>query len=120
MASNENYLILKLSDRKYPIPYNDRERLKKRAEGYTDEPGKIGGWKTSFVTIWKTTKALAIFRGQILAEYEIEDSIKLNREEKKVLLNLKEIKNSKYLDKVLDYKTTNPCSVLNTKDFQYK
>ncbi|WP_420496631.1 hypothetical protein QA540_10960 (plasmid) [Macrococcus psychrotolerans] len=105
------YLILKLSDKEQGIPFNDRAELKKRAEG---------DWKLTLKTLGQTDRALLLFRGQVLGEYEIQDQFYFDRSTGRVTLSLVEIDNSSMLNKVLDYPTANPASILDEKDLKEK
>lgn len=105
------YLILKLSDREQGIPFNDPEELRKRAEG---------AWKLTLKTLGETDRALLLFRGQILGEYEIGNQFGFNRATGRITLALTPVVNSTMLNKVLHYPTANPASLLDENDIKYK
>lgn len=109
-----DYIIIKLSDKREgkldPPNINDPEAIKERASG---------DWKTTLATLFKSRRCLALYRGLILKEYKIEDSITLIYEKKRIKLHLTEIENSKYVGKFLIYKTSYPISVLNSDNFVF-
>lgn len=119
--SENIYLVIKLSDHKDgkidPLPFGDYDALKKRAEGQ---------WRLTLKTMARSDKALALYHGKVVAEYLISDEFKLNRENGRITLHLIDPKKkdptfkSKYVGRILDYPTSNPITVLNTKDIKYK
>lgn len=111
------YLIIKLSDKRDgkldPPNLRDDQAIKERA---------CGNWKTSLPTLYKTKHCLVLYKKHILKEYVLGDDITLIRagKDSRVRLHItKEIKDSKYIGKILDYRTANPLSVLDSTKFKY-
>lgn len=102
-------LILKLSDKEKEIPFNDEEKLKSRANGK---------WRITPQKIGKIEKALLLFRGQVIAEYKIKPTIIYDRSNKRTTFDMETIKNSKYIGKMIDYKTANPASTIEQKSLE--
>lgn len=109
------YLIIKLTDKRNgkfdPVPFGNENKLKDRASG---------SWRISLNTLYATSHALALYKGQIIAEYRLRASVQIDRVNRRIRLNLDHVSQSKYVGKVLDYPTANPISVLDEKDFKYK
>ena len=106
-----NYVILKLSDKEKGIPFGDDEKLLERANGsWRLTPNKLGDAK----------RALLLFRGQVLNEYKIGSKILFDREDTRITFDMETIRDSKYKNKVIDYKTPNPASVIKKTDLDEK
>lgn len=106
-----NYLILKLSPYGPFPPIHDPAALKKRASGE---------WRVKIETLQKADQALVTHQGVVVAQYDIGDTFKLNKENGRVTLNLKNAKDRSLLGKKLDYRTANPVSILNDKNLKFK
>lgn len=113
----DKLLILKLSDTDRTIPFGDKKGLLERANG---------AWRISLNRIKGVKKALLLFRGRVLAEYEIGSKIIVTVEEVKgkerhrLTFDMKEVENSVYKDRILDYRTANPASVLDVGKIKYR
>ncbi|WP_438798703.1 hypothetical protein [Staphylococcus pseudintermedius] len=107
MNKEMNYVILKLSDEEIRIPFGDDEKLLERANG---------SWRLTPAKLGKAKKALLLFRGQVLNEYEVGSKIIFDRDNTRITFDMKTIKNSKYKGEVLDYKTSNPASIISKND----
>ena len=109
------YLIIKLSDKRDgrldpPNIYDDKA-LRERA---------CGDWTTSLPTLYNTNHCLVLYKKLILREYILSDEITLVREKNRIRFHiLKEIKDSKYVKRMLDYRSSNPLSVLDSSQFKY-
>lgn len=99
-----DYLILKLSDKDKKVPFNSEKKLIERANG---------SWRITPAKLGDIDKALLLFRGQVLEEYEIGDIITFDRKNNRITFDMKVIKNSKYKGKILEYKTANPASIIS-------
>ena len=100
-------LILKLSDTDRTIPFGNTEGLIERANG---------AWRISLGRIKGVKRALLLFRGRVLAEYEIGSKITVTVDEEdrhRLTFDMKEVENSEYKDRILKYRTANPASVLD-------
>lgn len=108
----EKLLILKLSDSDRTIPFGDKEGLLERANG---------AWRISLSRIKGVKKALLLFRGRVLAEYEIGSKIIVDESnDYRLTFDMKEVENSVYKDRILDYRTANPASVLDVGKIKYR
>ncbi len=109
------YLIIKLSDIRDgkidPIPFGNENKLRERVSG---------SWRISLKTLYEANHALALYKGQVIAEYSLRSSVQIDRKNRRIRLNLDPVKNSKYIGKILDYPTANPVSVLDEANFKYK
>lgn len=107
------YLILKLSDKDRTISFGNSEELVKRANG---------AWKISLKKIEGVKKALLLFRGCVLAEYEIGSKIIVNDTDEgyRLTFDMKEVENSRHKSRILDYRTANPASVAEEEKLQDK
>ena len=110
------YMIIKLSDKRNgridPIPFGNEHKLRERVEG---------PWRISLKTLYETSHALALYKGQIIAEYRLRSSIQIDRANHRVRLMLDPDKaSSKLVGKSLNYPTSNPVSVLDDQDFKFK
>lgn len=99
-----DYLILKLSDKDNKVPFNNEKKLISRANG---------SWRITPTKLGDTDRALLLYRGQVLEEYEIGDSIIFDRKNNRTTFDMKVKKNSKYKGKSLEYKTANPASIIS-------
>jgi len=99
-----DYLVLKLSDKDKKVPFNNEKKLIDKANG---------SWRITPAKLGDVDKALLLFRGQVLEEYEIGDTIIFDRKNKRMTFDMKVIKNSKYKGKILEYKTANPASIIS-------
>ena len=105
-------LILKLSDSDRTIPFGDKKGLLERANG---------AWRISLGRIKGVKKALLLFRGRVLAEYEIGSKITVDESnDYRLTFDMKEVENSEYKDRILDYRTANPVSVLEVEKIKYR
>lgn len=107
MRENSNWVILKLSDKEIGIPFSDDEKLLERANG---------NWRLTPSKLGKAKKALLLFRGQVLNEYEVGSKIIFDRDNTRITFDMRTIENSSYKGKVLDYKTPNPASIISKSD----
>lgn len=107
MAKNIEYVILKLSDKEVGIPFSDDEKLLERANGE---------WRLTPAKLGKAERALLLFRGQVLNEYEVGNKIIFDRDKTRITFDMKTIENSNYKGCVLDYKTPNPASIILKND----
>lgn len=98
------YLILKLSEADRGIPFGNSDELIKRANG---------SWRISLKKVEDVKRALLLFRGSVLGEYEIGSEIIAKKTDTgyRLTFDMTEVKNSKHKGRVLDYKTANPASV---------
>ena len=102
-----NYIILKLSGKEIGIPFgNDKKLLEIANSQWRLTPAKLGNAK----------RALLLFRGQVLNEYEVDDQIIFDRQETKITFSMKTIKNSNYKNKVINYKTPNRASIISKEN----
>lgn len=108
------YLIIKLSDYRNgklaPIPFGNPNKLKERVSG---------PWRTTLKTLYETNHALALYKGQVIAAYQLRASVILDRRTHRISFTMDEAK-SPLIGKTLDYPTPNPISVLDTKDMKFK
>lgn len=109
-------MIIKLSDRRFgkidPIPFGNEIKLRNRVEG---------PWRISLKTLYEANRALALYKGQIIAEYRLRSSVQIDRVHRRVRLNLDPAKaGSKLVGKNLKYPTSNPVSILDDSDFEFK
>lgn len=111
MSKETDYLILKLSDKEIGIPFSDDEKLLERANG---------NWKLTPLKLGKVKRALLLFRGQVLNEYKIGNKIIFDRDNTRITFDMETVVNSSYKDKVLDYKTPNPASIITNDDLDKK
>lgn len=100
------YIILKLSDKDKNIIFSDVKDLITRANGE---------WRINPQRIGKIDTALLLFRGQIIGEFSIGEILKYNRITKRTTFDMKPVSNSKYIGKILNYKTSNPATVMDDK-----
>ncbi|MBF7026033.1 hypothetical protein [Staphylococcus kloosii] len=107
MSKEFDYIILKLSDKEIGIPFSDDEKLLERANG---------NWRLTPAKLGKAKKALLLFRGQVLNEYEVGSKIIFDRDNTRITFDMKTIDNSNYKGKVLNYKTPNPASIISKSD----
>lgn len=104
-----NYLILKLSDKEKSIPFSDSKLLAERANGaWRFTPARLNGVNT----------ALLLFRGQILEEYEIGRKITYDLIDKRITFDMSPVSHSTLKGKSLEYKTSNPASLVDSKKLQ--
>lgn len=109
------YIIVKLSNKKdnkfTPIPFGNAAKLKERASG---------PWRTSLKTLYATDRVLALYQGRIIAEYRLRASVQIDRINHRLTFNMDGVADSQFVGKRLNYRTANPVSVLDSKDFIYK
>ena len=80
------------------VPFTDRDALLERARGE---------WKISVQKIIGVKRAVLLYQGAVLEEYEIGD-------------NLSIVEDSKLRGLVLDYPTANPASVAEVENLNEK
>lgn len=107
------YLILKLSESDREIPFGNSDELVKRANG---------SWRISLKKIEGVKRALLLFRGSVLAEYEIGPEIvaKNTPTGYRLTFNMKEVEDSKHKGRILNYRTANPASVVEENKLKDK
>ena len=108
----EKILILKLSDSDRTIPFGDKKGLLERANG---------AWRIGLPRIKGVKKALLLFRGRVLDEYEIGSKIIVDENnDYRLTFDMREKENSQYKDRILDYRTANPASVIEAEKIKYR
>lgn len=105
---NKSYIIFKLTEKDLVISFNDSKALRERASGeWRITPAKIGKIETAFV----------LYKGQIIAEYQVGSKIVYDRNNGRTSFDLKTVAKSDFKGKFLGSKTSNPCYTIKEKDF---
>jgi len=108
---NKSYLIFKLTERDLDISFDNEKDLRERASGeWRITPAKVNKIKTAFV----------LYKGQIIAEYEVGSRIIYDRDSGRTTFDLVSVSQSNLKGKFLESKTSNPCYTIKEKDFQDK
>jgi hypothetical protein len=108
----EKLLILKLSDKDRTIPFGNDEELVDRANG---------SWRISLSKINGVKRALLLFRGRVLEEYEIGSKIIADTSNSnRLTFDMTIVEHSDFKNKILDYRTANPASVVEVEKIKYR
>lgn len=102
------YLLLKLSDKEKVIPLTKKD-LTERAEG---------NWHITPAKIGKIQIAILLFRGQILAVFNIGPEVVFDRYLTRTRLNLQMVDDSPIVGKRIKTQVPNPASTI-TKEKLY-
>lgn len=107
------YILLKINNTiDNPIIFNDPEKLKERASG---------NWRITLKTISQTKNVLLLYRGKVLAEYLLNDTFKMIRDNDsyRIKLGLDIVDNSNKVGKEMVTKTANPVSLMEEENMQW-
>jgi hypothetical protein len=87
---------------------NSKEALKERTRR---------AWRINQGRLYNQEKLIAVYRGEILEEYKVLGYGSDELEPKRVAFELEEIPNSPLKGQKIEYKTSNPCTIINPSDF---
>ena len=95
------------------VPFTDRDALLERARGE---------WKISVQKIRGVKRAVLLYQGAVLEEYEIGDKllVDLSQRPPRLTFDLSIVEDSKLRGLVLDYPTANPASVAEVENLKVK
>jgi hypothetical protein len=95
------------------VPFTDRDALLERARGE---------WKISVQKIIGVKRAVLLYQGAVLEEYEIGDKllVDLSQRPPRLTFDLSIVEDSKLRGLVLDYPTANPASVAEVENLKIK
>ncbi|MFD2446701.1 hypothetical protein ACFSO7_22435 [Bacillus sp. CGMCC 1.16607] len=87
---------------------NSREGLKERTRR---------AWRINPARLYNQDTLIAVYKGEILEEYKVlgygQDEIETDR----VAFDLEEVPNSKFKGQKIEYKTSNPCTLVDPSEF---
>lgn len=105
-------LVLKLGTSERGIPFTDREALLERAKG---------SWRISVQKIRGVKRAILLYNGTVLEEYNIGDEVLANLADNKCRLtfDLTIVEDSNLRGKQIVYPTANPASVAVLEELEF-